>query len=262
VPSKLQAGRLIVHPNVGDQVPWAVGGTGGTPVTLFGWCAVKDRRVDPLEWIDLPTAYDRVLGDDPQLFHNGRPTLLIPAVMICDELGWEFPTKVKALSEGLAESGYTEDKLLSDIATATMVNIDLRKKQVARDATAAGAPWDELDDPDEDAPLFTAMVVGTPSRRGEGDHRPAHLEAWKLDKLGFSITTLFADVRERSYIELTERVENLAYEWFEFAKLGWFQIMEARPEVTRRRDEGTPAAGSATSAADDPSVGGRRPVTQ
>ncbi len=240
--SKFEAGRVIVHPDMGDRVPWSADGTGPGPKTLLAWCAVNGKRVDVLEWIDLPTAYDRALGEDPVLFHVGHPIVLMPAVMICDEFGFEFPTAVKELSEGLAESGYDKDQLLSDIATATVINVELRKRQVAEDPVAAGALWDEPDDPTEDWPLLTAMVVATPSRRPEGDQRLAHIAAWKLDALGASITTLFAEVREREYVEIAERVESLAFKWFDFAKLQWMWVMENRPEVTRRRDAGTPAS--------------------
>jgi len=242
--SSLQNGKLIVHPDLGDRVPWAHDGSGDEPKTTFAWCVANGKRVDVLEWVDLQTAKDRVWAEDPPLFHDGHPVVVMPAVMICDEFGFEFPTKVKALSEGLAESGYDKARMLSDIATATVINVELRKLQLNADAGLAGDLWDDVEDP-ANRPLVTAMLVATPSRRVEGESRLAHVAAWKLDALGSRITTLFSDVRERAekeLAELTESVNDLAFEWFDFAKLEWMRVMEARPEVTRRRDAGTSAS--------------------
>ncbi|MDP3966720.1 MAG: ThiF family adenylyltransferase [Nocardioides sp.] len=240
----LQNGRLIVHPDLGDRAPWAPDGSGTDPKTTYAWCVANGKRVDVLEWVDLETAKDRVWDKDPALFHDGHPSVLMPAVMICDEFGFEFPRKAKELSEGLTESGYGKDQLLADIATATVINVELRKKQLTADATAAGPLWDDVDDP-ENHPLLTAMVVATPSRRPDGTKRLAHIAAWKFDALGSRITTLFSDVRERDekfFGDLTESVGELAFDWFDWAKLQWMRVMENRPEVTRRRDAGTPAS--------------------
>jgi hypothetical protein len=80
----------------------------------------------------------------------------------------------RSLSEGLTVHGYSRDQLLWDLATSTLINHKLRKRQKSEDETAAGKLWDESDD---DAPLFTGMVVGTPSRRVNGWARLAHLAA-------------------------------------------------------------------------------------
>jgi integrative and conjugative element protein (TIGR02256 family) len=249
--AKYENGRLIVHPDLGDRVPWMPDGTGTEPATLVAWCVAVGKRVDVLEWLDLPTARARVAAGGDDLFRDGRPVVLIRAVLICDEFGFEFPTQVAALSEGLAESGYGKEQLLSDIATLTVINVELRNKQLEADAKAAGELWDEYDDP-ADRPLFTAMIVGTPSRRPEGEQRRAHIAAWKLDGFGSDVTTLFSSVRgsaaetegeiQEKFVELTGRAKDLAFSWFDHAKLQWMRVMEDRPEVTRRRDAATPAS--------------------
>lgn len=236
--SKSEVGSVLIHPNVADRVPWASDGSGDTPGTMLAWCAVNSRRVDVLEWVDQDTAVDRAFSGGARVFDRGRPLTVMPAVLIPGQFGSEYPQSVKALSAGLAEFGYSQDKLLWDLATATLINRQLRKQQKAQDLTSAAEPWDENDD--GAAPLFTGMVVGTPSRRVEGDTRLAHLAAWKLDSLGSRIADLFGSVRSWSASDLKGKVRDLAMDWFDSASVAWMTVMESRPEVTRRRDTGTP----------------------
>lgn len=233
-----ETGMVLIHPDVGDRVPWASDGRGQNPGTMFAWCAVSGRRVDVLEWIDQATAVDRVFVDGAPVFDQGRPRIVIPTVLVPGQLGVEYPGKVKALRDGLAEFGYSQDDLLWDLATATIINRELRKRQKAEDLAAAGEIWDENDD--DSAPLFTGMLIGTPSRRAEGETRLAHLAAWKLDSLTSRIADLFGSVRSGPGAGLQDKVRDLALGWFETASIAWMTVMEARPEVTRRRDTGTP----------------------
>jgi integrative and conjugative element protein (TIGR02256 family) len=236
--SKSEVGTVLVHPDVGDRVPWSEDGTGVGAGTLYAWCAVSGRRIDVLEWVDTVTAFDRVVGDSPILFDEGRPTLVIPVVLICDQLGFEYPRTVKPLSEGLAESGYDKETLLSDLATATVINRALREQQKVADLGAAGEPWDPSDD--DAAPLLTAMLVGTPSRRVDAEVRLAHLAAWKLDEFSADLAQLFARARRITTEDIKGEVAGIAFRWFDRASIDWMDVMEVRPEVTRRRDQGTP----------------------
>lgn len=240
------AGQLLVHPNLGDRVPWAADGSGSEVGTQVAWCAVNSRRkrVDVLEWVDMDTAIARAEADVIDVFHGGRPLIAIPVVLTPDEFGSEYPDDVKSLSAGLAESGYDRDALLNDLAACTYINRKLRARQVDLDAKAAGNPWDETTD--EGAPLFTAMLVGTPSRRVEGDMRLAHLAAWKLDALSAAVTDLFAQIRDlqvsREGAELQGKVRDLTFNLFDSSPIAWMRVMETRPEVTRRRDQDTPSS--------------------
>jgi integrative and conjugative element protein (TIGR02256 family) len=240
------AGHLLVHPNLGDRVPWAADGSGSEVGTQVAWCAVNSRRkrVDVLEWVDIDTAVARAEGDAFEVFHSGRPLIAIPVVLTPDEFGSEYPEDVKSLSAGLSESGYDRDALLNDLAACTYINRKLRARQVEHDAKAAGGTWDETTD--EEAPLFTAMLVGTPSRRVEGEVRLAHLAAWKLDALSAKVTDLFARIRDlrvsRESADLQGEVRDLAFSLFDFSPIAWMRVMETRPEVTRRRDQETPSS--------------------
>ncbi|MEX5635825.1 ThiF family adenylyltransferase [Parafrankia sp. FMc2] len=234
------AGIVLVHPDLGDRVPWASDGAGSEIRTLIAWCAAdtRQRRVDVLEWVDLATATERADAGDAEVFVRGHPVVAVPVVLTPDEFGFEYPADVKALSQGLSESGYDRDSLLLDLAAATVLNRKLRVKQKAENPGAAGVSWDESEL--EDGPLLTAVLVGTPSRRVEGETRLAHLAAWKLDGLSSMITDLFARVRDLAVADLEGEVRDLAFSWFDSAKIAWMQVMETRPEVTRRRDQGTP----------------------
>lgn len=240
------AGRLLVHPNLGDKVPWAADGSGSDVGTLVAWCSVNNqrKRVDVLEWVDVDTASGRAEDDAFEVFHLGRPMIAVPVVLTSDQLGFEYPTDVKSLSAGLSESGYDRDALLNDVAACTYINRKLRARQVEQDAKAAGNTWDEATD--HGAPLFTAMLVGTPSRRVDRDVRLAHLAAWKLDTLSAKVTDLFAQIRElrvsRKSVELQDEVRALAFSLFDSSPVVWMDIMETRPEVTRRRDQDTPSS--------------------
>jgi integrative and conjugative element protein (TIGR02256 family) len=237
---KAEAGRVLIHPDVGDRVPWAADGSGRASTTLFAWCVVRKRRIDVLEWLDQSTAVDRVLDDNAPVFDHGKPYIVMPTVLIAGQFGSEYPQTVQSLSEGLSAHGYSRDQLLWDLASSTLINRQLRKRQKAQDKTAAGKLWDENDD--DDVPLFTGMIVGTPSRRVDGVACQAHLAAWRLDSLSSRMADLFGSARSLSETDLPERVRELALGWFESAKVAWMSVMEMRPEVTNRRDADTPAS--------------------
>jgi molybdopterin/thiamine biosynthesis adenylyltransferase len=191
-----------------------------------------------------PPTVSRAEDDATEVFHRGRPLIAIPVILTPDEFGFEYPENVKSLSAGLSESGYDRDTLLNDLAASTYINRKLRARQVEQDAIAAGTPWEETID--AEAPLFTAMLVGTPSRRVEGDARLAHLAAWKLDPLSAQVTDLFARIRDlrtsEEAADLQREVRDLAFSLFESSPIAWMRVMETRPEVTRRRDQDTPSS--------------------
>lgn len=241
-----KSGRMLVHPDLGDLVPWDDDGSATTSKTLVAWCTANNerKRLDVHEWIDMATAAARAAAPDGEVFRDGLPAIAVPAVLTAVEFGFEFPDKVKALGAGLAECGYDRDALLDDLATATHINRKLRARQVAQDPDAAGTPWDK--DAEPESPLLTAVIVGTPSRRVNGDRRLAHLVAWKLDAFSSSITDLFTRVLQLQETDdvaaLRHEVHDLADQVLDLSDVTWMQVMETRPEVTRRRDQDTPAS--------------------
>ena len=230
-----ERGAVVVRPDLGDRVPWLGDGTEGSFASLVAWCALVGRqRVDVLEWIDASTARSR--AESAAVFDRGRPVVAVPVVLTQTDFGFEFPLTVKEISKGLTESGYSRNNLLADLTASVVVNRRLRVRQQAEDPVAAGSPWDGSGG--ESTPLLTAMIVGTPSRRVEGDIRLAHLAAWRVDTFSDEILGMLADGRTFDFRGLRK----LVLRQFETAAAGWIQVMEARPEVTRRRDQATPSS--------------------
>lgn len=238
-----KSGRLLVHPDLADLVPWADDGSAAVSKTLIAWCTVNNerRRVDVNEWIDTPTASSRAADPAGEVFRNGLPVIAVPAVLTAVEFGSEFPDTVTTLSEGLSECGYDRDALLADLAAANEINCKLRSQQLEQNSIAAGTPWDQ--DARPESPLLTALLVGTPSRRIDGDKRLAHLAAWKLDAFSASITDLFTRVMQLHQSDevaaLRIGVQDLADRVLTLTDVTWMNVMETRPEVTRRRDQRT-----------------------
>lgn len=241
----VDAGRVLIHPDLGDRVPWGPDGTGGQAGTRWAWCVVRGRRVDVIEWLDQQEAAARAVDENAPVFDHDRPYVVLPVVLIPGQIGFEYPRAVSGLSAGLSEHGYSREQLLWDLASASLINRHLRTRQLAEDPAAAGQPWnegDEGDDPDDpDEALFTAMIVGTPSRRVDGGARLAHLAAWRVDSLSARVASLYGDVRADTDSDLPTEVQDIALSWFASAKAMWMRVMETRPEVTRRRDAQTPA---------------------
>lgn len=243
------SGRIVIHPDLDEFVPWTADGTGSSVATVFGWAVVRSERVDVVDWLDQEAAVARAFADDQPVFHDGCPYVVIPAALIPGQFGSEFPRTAHELSGGLAEHGYSHEHLLWDLSTASLINRRLRGRQVALDASAAGEPWDQWggsndDEPrayDNDVALLTAMLVGTPSRRVDGVTRLAHLAAWRLDSLSAQIADVYGHARVNGNSGSQSRIEEIAQDWFDSAKVTWMRLMENRPEVTNRRDSGTPA---------------------
>lgn len=223
-----QAGRIIVHPDLGDRVPWSkeAADLGVSPSkTMFAWCVRGGNRIEVLEWLSTSAAAGRAQSDDvPAVDEQGQPYFLIPAVLISDEIGWEYPEKAHDLAAGLEESAYTREQLLTSLTQGSRLNRILRR----RSGEDVGLDSDPI-----------AMLLGTPSRRVDGTRRLAHLVGWKLDDLGGRITSLLSKVEADTYESLTAEVRDLAHDWLGLADVQWMRVHEMRPEVTNRRDHGT-----------------------
>jgi len=239
------AGVVVVYPDVGNRVPWAAGPgeLGEPPVTsMVAWCTLAGDRVDVLEWTSWLTAYDRVLTDGFSPFHGGRPLVVMPVLLISGELGFEYPDRAWDLVTALGEAGFSLDGILAELADAIIINRVLRTSQVQAGPDAADRPPGA--DPggeDASAPLLTGLLLGTPSRRVDSV-RLAHLAAWRLGGPGQVLAGAYADFRRRpGRQELLGKVGEVTRDWLAGADVRWMRVLENRPEITRRRDQGTPA---------------------
>lgn len=218
-------GFVVVHPDVGDRVPWGDSVTPGQTAQLFAWCTRSGDRIDVAEWMTLQELGDRVLGsgfvptDD-----TGVPYIVAPLVLVSDELSMEYPDKGTDLVASLHEFGCPREDLLWSITTAGTFNA----------AIAAKAGLDNT--------ATVVVMLGTPARRVEGPRRLAHITAWKFDDFGAEIMELLREIEDLENNSLIERATELANSWIDDAEVRWMVVHEDRPEVTNRRDVGTPAA--------------------
>ncbi|WP_344780388.1 ThiF family adenylyltransferase [Microbacterium kribbense] len=214
-------GSVIVRPDLGDLVPWSPSGSGRVRF-LYAWCAQRGNRVDVLEWLTAQQVYDRyTAGQLPARQEDGVALFVAPLVLVSDTLDMEYPSTAKLLVTALDAYGVSRDELLRALIGARTVN---KVVGVALDGGDA-AP--------------TMMLLGTPARRLESGEILAHITGWHVDDLGTKITGLLEKIAPE-HVELNERVRELADDWFGFANVQWMVIHEARPEVTRRRDTGSP----------------------
>ncbi|MBF6212148.1 ThiF family adenylyltransferase [Nocardia puris] len=219
------AGFVVVHPDVGDRVPWGDSVISGQTAQMFAWCTRSGDRVDVAEWMTLQEMGARVLADGfVPTDEMGLPFIVAPLALVSDELSMEYPDKGADLVASLRDFGLSREDLLWSITTAGTFNTVI--------ASLAGR--------DNTAPVV--VMLGTPARRVEGTRRLAHVTAWKFDAFGAEIMDLLREIEDLHNESLTERATVLANSWIDDAKVRWMVIHEDRPEVTNRRDAKTPAA--------------------
>lgn len=137
-----------------------------------------------------------------------------PAILLPSTLDFEYPRTIAALLDALADRGVPREQALAVMKVA-----------------ALGIKKDE--------PLI--VVIGT-AMRGRADDRRQHLAAWYVEPLyawglAHSLQTNAADPELR---DSAEAVDEIMTSWAAGAKIEWCPVREDRPEVTRRRDLGSP----------------------
>ncbi|MDP9347187.1 MAG: ThiF family adenylyltransferase [Actinomycetota bacterium] len=137
-----------------------------------------------------------------------------PAILLPSTLDFEYPRTITALLDALAGRGVPREQALTVIKLAAL---GLEKDQ----------------------PLI--VVIGT-AMRGTAEDRRQHLAAWYIEPLyawglAHSLQTNAADPELR---DSAERVNEIMIAWAANAKIHWCPVREDRPEVTRRRDLGSP----------------------
>jgi integrative and conjugative element protein (TIGR02256 family) len=248
--ARARYGTVVVHPDLGHLAPWSSGGADlAAPkrrlprtASLVAWCTAKGNRLDIVEWLDWSDTYTRVLAEEFEPFLTSQPIVVMPALLIDDLLGFEYPQKAWGLVTALENAGFSLDDLLHELANAMLVNRLLRSRQLATDPAAAGRPVGiDSDDEDPSTPLVTGLLVGTPARRVH-ETRLTHLAAWSLGGAGTVLAGVYADHRgEPDQQELLAKIGDIARDWLREADARWMRVLENRPETTQRRDHGTAA---------------------
>ena len=145
-----------------------------------------------------------------------RPAHFAPAILLHEELPFEYPDTVNALLKELGSHGIDCAPFIFQLASYAQ-------------HSGAGTPL--------------TVILGTPMRRVDpGGPARQHLAAWEIsaddaDKL----RALNNSARLGDPAEWDSAAKAVA-KWSVFAKVGWCVLREMRPEVTRRRDLSSPMA--------------------
>jgi len=163
----------------------------------FAQLQEHEHRIDISGWIDFSEQLD---GDR-----------FAPAILFTAPMPWEYPSRGRALIEALLQHG-----------------VDARRLRALLRLAALAAPPGE--------PMY--IVVGAPMRRLAGGPRRQHLAVWALtsesaDQLRLTVA------REEDSEELEQLRSDLTtsvLKVLELSEIYWCPVLEARAEVTIRRD--------------------------
>jgi integrative and conjugative element protein (TIGR02256 family) len=182
-------------------------------------------RLDVVEWTSLQDWIDRFLSGQLATHPSSHQLVGILAVLTDGELSFEYPNRVGALLTGLETLGVNVADFLVALGKVAAVNYLLT-------TTSSGAL--------NTLPL--RVLIGTPSRRMSGKDRRQHLVCWQVDDLGRRIAEglIWERPPDELAAELGRRMTALLKEWMPSA-IAWVEVMEARREVTVRRDIGSAA---------------------
>jgi len=200
-----------LHPPANYAIDWSlpmvVPRADAPTVGPTGWLGLAElefatpRRIDLTGWHSLDAA--------------GLPEHTAAAILLAQPLAWEYPTTVKDLLDEFEQQGMSRHLLVALLGLAALRVPD-------------------------DQPLY--VVVGSPMRRlARGDLRQ-HLEVWHLHPViarGLRLAMEQFDEHE-AIREIGRKAENIVLDWASTANIKFARVREDRPEVTARRDEGSP----------------------
>ena len=185
-----------------DEWPW------------FGGALLRRRKLGLLE----VEGWARVGG-------TGGDQLFAPTALLDSELPFEFPLKVRDLFQCLEKKGVESARMLAHLMLAS--------ERV-----------------EEGEPLFVG--VGTPSRGVANDieQRRQHVEFWEIgwaDVLTLRTASKACEISRRyagreTPEELKQLIDSVLgdlFKWQEEASVWWCRVLENRPEIVTRRDQGT-----------------------
>ena len=162
----------------------------------------SDDRIDVVGWCGL---------DETPISEAVAAGILLPRAA-----SFEFPERVRDLLSMLEGQGISRSALIKTLGGVAAIN-------------------------GEDTQLL--VLIGTPTRgiRESGVY-PQNLVAWLLEPAianGLRLVLEQFSPHERIQ-EIGRECERIVLEWSDIAKVNWCRVREARPEVTVRRDEGSP----------------------
>jgi integrative and conjugative element protein (TIGR02256 family) len=193
---------------------------------------VNDDRVDLVGWVCGSDADS--LFADPTLERLAELSGGVPipaavcfglAVLLADATPFEFPQAASELLDLLALRGVNRGTILDGLARVTYLN--QRLSQVSR----AARRW-------------LRVVAGTPMRRLAGGEQRQHLTVWRLpadtQQATDLLDTIYSPVNEIA--ATAQKIRDLVGRWLEAVQVDWARVFDVRPEVSQRRDHGSPLA--------------------
>ena len=188
----------------------------------------QDRpdRVDVTEWVtpEQWTMRFQAAELNGDVGEDGYRVLGAAVILLGQDIGFEYPAEARTLLAGLDALGVDRSSVLSVLGTVAAINAHL-------DAVPVHGEYDQVVRP-------LCLFLGTPSRRMPGSGRKrTHLVCWRIDQTGQQV---LAAARSPGSSDQRSRPGRAA--WLDQAATTWIPVMEARPEVTIRRDSGTPSA--------------------
>ncbi len=163
-----------------------------------------ENRFDIVEW--------KVLGETTANDLDRTPFAL--AVLLPTTMPMEYPTRLRPLLTEL---------LNADVSMTLLIHL-LWLVRVF------------------DAREHVYVVVGTPMRGIAGATPRQHLSVWRIpaDRVEDFRTSLPDDADSPELEKIRQRIRELLVKWAKVAPVEWCPVREARPAVTRPRDEGSP----------------------
>jgi integrative and conjugative element protein (TIGR02256 family) len=159
------------------------------------------RHIEIVGWFDLDS-----------LPSNGRVAM---SLLFNSQLPWEYPTKVADLFGECERQGVAKEFLFKILKAASSLT-------------------------PEGQPLY--MIIGAPMRGIAGGARKQHLSVWAIEaEAAESIRLTISQLGDREDIaELREKFARSLMNVLGEMSISWCPVIEARPEVTVRRDIESP----------------------
>jgi integrative and conjugative element protein (TIGR02256 family) len=219
-PSASTSGRrqLAFAPGV-ERQPW-----GSTTYRLVvGITKAQTDRFDLFEWVDRHEWLRRFTAGELLVTRDGCPVAGTLAVLTDRELSFEYPKQAATLVAALESIGIPREDLFTAIGEVGAINYELARRRAG------------------DGPVLPSelhVFVGTPSRRLHGDTLRQHLVCWRFDQLGRLVAenVIYAGAENAGLAKLGDLARELLPGWVARAETSWVRVMEARAEVTVRRD--------------------------
>ena len=223
----LSAGVAVVRPDLPAVVPGQAPETACLVRILIAVCR-QDRpdRVDVTEWVtpEQWTMRFQAAELNGDVGEDGYRVLGAAVILLGQDIGFEYPAEARTLLAGLEALGVDRSRVLSVLGTVAAINAHL-------DAVPGHGEHYQVVRP-------LCLFLGTPSRRVPGSgRRRTHLVCWRIDQAGQKVLAA-----ARSPGSSNDDLARACVAWLDQAATTWIPVMEARPEVTIRRDSGTPSA--------------------